>query len=155
MSEPTSSSSDHPTPAAGPAVGPNDAQAAPPQRTAREERVEALLGYVLRAGVMAAALIVAAGGVLYLLRHGQEQPDLRVFHGEPAQLRTIAGIVSFAKSGHARGIIQLGLLVLLVTPVVRVALSIAIFARQRDWIYVVITLMVLAGLAGSMAGGFR
>jgi len=145
MSEPSSLPSDSPT----------DNTTAPPQRTPEEERVEALLGRVLRAGVIAAALIVAGGGILYLVRHGHERPDLRRFHGEPAELRNLAGIVSYAWSGHARGVIQFGLLVLLATPVFRVAFSIVIFARQRDRIYVVVTLIVLSGLAWSLAGGVR
>ena len=110
---------------------------------------------MLRAGVIAAALVVAGGGILYLVRHGPgaaRPAGLPQRAGRVAQRRRDRGA---AAAGHGRGIIQLGLLVLLATPVVRVALSIAIFARQRDRIYVLITLFVLAGLSWSLAGGFR
>jgi len=54
---------------------------------------------------------------------------------------------------RGRGIIQLGLLLLIATPVARVAFSIAAFAMQRDRLYVVVTLMVLAILLYSLTSG--
>ncbi len=58
-----------------------------------------------------------------------------------------------ARSFSGRGIIQLGLLLLVATPVARVIFSVAAFALQQDWIYVVITLIVLAVLGFSLLGG--
>jgi uncharacterized membrane protein len=52
---------------------------------------------------------------------------------------------------HSRGLIQLGLLLLIATPVARVAFSVLAFAEQRDWLYVSITLVVLAVLVYSLA----
>jgi uncharacterized membrane protein len=52
-----------------------------------------------------------------------------------------------------RVIIQLGLLLLVAAPVTRVIFSVATFALQRDWTYVVITLIVLAALGYSLLGG--
>lgn len=54
---------------------------------------------------------------------------------------------------RSRGIIQLGLLLLLATPVARVAFSIYAFAHQRDLTYVFITSIVLAILLYSLASG--
>ena len=48
---------------------------------------------------------------------------------------------------------QLGILVLIATPVFRVLLSAFAFWMQRDWIYVAITLVVLAVLAFSLLSG--
>ena len=48
--------------------------------------------------------------------------------------------------GRGRALIQLGLLLLIATPVARVAFSVFAFERQRDWTYVGITLFVLAVL---------
>jgi uncharacterized membrane protein len=76
-----------------------------------------------------------------------------VFHGEPADLRQVKGVLSDAFSGDGLGIMQLGLLLLIATPVARVAFSLAAFAVQRDRLYVVVTLTVLAVLTFSMAGG--
>jgi uncharacterized membrane protein len=125
-----------------------------PKRTWTEQEVEGIVGNLLRVGVMLAAVVVFAGGVLYLIRHGSSVPDYRVFHGEPTDLRGISGIVSDVVALRSRGIIQLGLLLLVATPVARVAFSTFAFARQRDHTYVIVTLSVLAVLLYSLVGGY-
>jgi uncharacterized membrane protein len=119
-----------------------------------DERLERLLGTVLRWGVMSAALVVAAGAAVYLARHGFELPRYQVFRGEPSDLKTVSGILGDAFTGRGRGLIQLGLLLLIATPVTRVALSIAVFALERDRRYVLITLVVLAVLLYSLFGPY-
>jgi uncharacterized membrane protein len=125
-----------------------------PQRTWTEEQVEAVVGNLLRIGVMLAAAVVCLGGALYLIRHGARVPHYGVFHGEPADLRSVSGIVTDALSLQGRGVIQLGLLLLLATPVARVAFSAFAFARRRDGMYVIITLVVLAMLLYSLVSGY-
>jgi uncharacterized membrane protein len=117
------------------------------------KRTEAVIGAILRVGVLLAASVVVCGGIIYLVRHGTSMPDYGVFQGEPAELATISGILSYALSFHGLGIIQLGLLVLIATPVVRVAFSVVAFALERDWLYVAVTVVVLAVLVFSLAGG--
>jgi uncharacterized membrane protein len=111
---------------------------------------EQILGNLLRAGVTLAAAVVLAGGLLYLIRHGGEAQGLHVFQGEPAALRSFPGIVASALELQAPGLIQLGLLILIATPVVRVALSVIAFLFERDWTYVVLTLIVLGVLLYSL-----
>ena len=111
------------------------------------------LGNLLRAGVTLAVLVVLAGGALYLARHGGEHMTLHVFHGEPADLRTIGGIWAGLGSGSARAIIQFGLLLLIATPVARVIGAAAVFARDRDWLYMGIAGVVLALLTYSLMFG--
>ncbi len=118
-----------------------------------DEEVEQLIGSLLRTGVLLAAALVFLGGIIYLARHGTAQPDYRVFRGVPAPLRHPSGIMHQSVTWHGRGLIQLGLLVLVATPVARVALSLYAFARQGDRTYVVVSLIVLAVLAYSLAGG--
>ena len=103
-----------------------------------DQQVDQIVGNLLRVGVIVAAAVVLAGGALYLAQHGQTTPDYRVFHGEPAYLRGISGIVSDARARHGRGLILLGLLLLLATPIARVAFSVLAFALQRDRTYVVV-----------------
>jgi uncharacterized membrane protein len=74
-----------------------------------------------------------------------------MFYGEPTDLRYASDVLRDALGGHSRGLIQLGLLLLIATPVARVVLSIIEFARERDWLYVTTTLMVLATLIYSLA----
>ena len=118
-----------------------------------DEAFDRLLGHVLRAGVLVAATVVVCGGVVYLLRHGQWVPDYYVFRGEPGDLRSVRSIVSDARSLSGRALIQLGLLLLIATPIARVMFSVVGFLRQRNWIYVAITLVVLLLLAYSLTSG--
>ena len=109
--------------------------------TARQ--FDTLLGTVLRTGVLISAAVVAWGGVVYLSGHAVSLPDYHVFRGEPADLRSVSGIISDAKALGGRGLIQLGVLVLIATPMARVVFSVIGFATQRDWLYVGVTLVVL------------
>jgi uncharacterized membrane protein len=117
------------------------------------QQVETIIANLLRGGVMLAAAVVFTGGVFFLFRYGQAYPDYRIFRGEPTDLRTVSGIVADALSFHSRGLIQLGLLLLIATPVARVAFSILAFLRQGDRTYVAVTLLVLAILLYSLLGG--
>ena len=117
------------------------------------QQVETIIGNLLRGGVILAALVVFIGGMFYLFRYGLAYPDYRVFRGEPTDLRTVHGILTDALSFHRRGLIQLGLLLLIATPVARVAFSIYAFLRQGDRTYVVVTLIVFTILLYSLFGG--
>src|SRR5919109_2358583 len=97
-----------------------------------DNQVERFLGALLRSGVIVAGAAVLFGGGLYLMRYGPTVPDYRVFHGEPAELRSMAGIVKDSLSGSSPGLIQLGLLLLIATPLLRVGFSVLAFALQRD-----------------------
>ena len=113
---------------------------------------EIIIGNLLRAGVIAAAAVVSLGGVIYLFRHGQSQMDYSVFRRQPPDFCNVNGIIKETFAGRGRGLIQLGLLILIATPVVRVVFSVFAFARQRDRLYVAVTLIVLAILVYSLMG---
>jgi uncharacterized membrane protein len=112
-----------------------------------DREMETQMGTILRAGVILACAIMLAGGILYLPRHGGEHESWRVFSGEPAALRGIRGVWSAARAGDARGLIQLSVLAMIATPVMRVVFAIYGFARQRQWFFTAISLAVLALLA--------
>ncbi len=114
--------------------------------------METLIGNLLRAGVIIAASVVSLGGIIYIFRHGFELAEYKVFLREPADLCSIGGILRNAFSGHGRGLIQLGLLLLIATPIARVALSIFEFARKHDTLYVIVTLIVFSILIYSLLG---
>ena len=118
-----------------------------------DDDVDQLLGNLLRIGVIIATIVAAIGGVLYLARHGGDPTDHRVFHGEPVELRHLGSIVQGAVTLHAAAIIQLGLVLLIATPVARVAMSLVAFILQRDRVYIVVTSIVLALLIYSLTGG--
>ncbi len=123
-----------------------------PGRSWTDQRMENILGNLLRAGVLLSALVVSIGGAIYLWRHGHSPVNFRVFRGEPADLRDVRGIIRDAVGLHARGIIQLGLLLLIATPIARVAFSIFGFAQERDRMYVVFTVIVFLILLYSLLG---
>ena len=119
-----------------------------------DDRVQRVIGTLLRWGVVLAAAMVLAGGVMYFGSCGSAIPDYKVFRGEPPELRMVTGIVREAVSLNPLGLIQFGLLLLIATPLARVAFSVAAFALQRDRTYVVVTLFVLAVvLLGLTRGG--
>lgn len=123
-----------------------------PGRSWTDQRMEDVLGNLLRAGVLLSALVVSIGGAIYLWRHGHSPVNFRVFRGEPADLRDVRGIIRDAVRLHSRGIIQLGLLLLIATPITRVAFSIFGFAQERDRMYVVFTVIVFLILLYSLLG---
>jgi uncharacterized membrane protein len=117
------------------------------------EKMDLIVGNLLRAGVALSGALVFAGGLVFLYRHGADAPAYHVFRGEPADLRTVPGILLDVQSLRGRGIIQLGLLLLIATPVARVAFLVYAFARQRDLLYSAVAMIVLLLLAYSLTGG--
>jgi uncharacterized membrane protein len=130
--------------------------AAPPHaEELRDDAVEQVVGNLLRAGVVLAAAITLLGGALYLAGSGGAPADYRVFAGQPAGLRSVRSVVAGALALRAESVIQLGLLVLIATPIARVAFALLAFARQRDAAYVAISALVLTVLLFSLFGGVR
>lgn len=119
-----------------------------------DKNLEVMMGTLLRYGVILSASIVFIGGILYLLRYGNQQPHYQNFIGEPKQLIHLKSIFQDTESFHSKSIIQLGLLVLIATPIARVFLSIFGFIAERDYLYVFITLIVLTVILFSVFSGF-
>ena len=118
----------------------------------RDRRIEVILGNLLRTGVLLSAAVVLCGAGIYLARHAHEPANYRVFRGEPSDLRSISGILHSIVHERGRSLIQLGLLLLIATPIARVVFSIVGFALERDRMYVAFTLIVLAVLLYSLLG---
>ena len=111
-----------------------------------DHAVEQLVGRLLQIGVATSAIVTAIGGLMLLARHGHDVPVYTPFRGEPEDIRSLPGIVHGTLAGDARAIIQLGLVLLIATPILRVAFTWVAFALQRDRMYVAITSIVLAVL---------
>jgi len=118
-----------------------------------DRSIENMVSLLLRVGVMVSGSVVLAGGLYYLLRHGGERESFHMFHGTAAADRIVWQIVRGAIALRARSIIQLGLLLLVATPILRVAFSLVGFALERDRAYVLITSIVLAVLLYAMISG--
>jgi uncharacterized membrane protein len=117
-----------------------------------DRKIEEIVGSLLRTGVMTSAAVVLVGAFIYLIRHGRSPADYHVFRGEPSDLRTLSGIFHSALTLRGRGIVQLGLVLLIFTPVARVAFSIWGFAEEHDRMYVIFTSIVLVILLYSLLG---
>jgi len=117
-----------------------------------DQKVENVIGTLLRVGVLTSAFVVFCGGTIYLARHGRSTVDYRIFQGEPADYRQISGIVREALHLSGRGIIQLGLLLLIATPIARVIFALFGFAAEKDRMYACFTAIVLVILLYSLLG---
>ncbi len=117
-----------------------------------DQKIEILIGNLLRLGVMLSATIISCGALVYLARHGKEHTNYNAFRGEPTSYRTFSGIIDEVLHFRGRGIIQLGLVLLIATPVARVAFSIWGFLAERDRMYAAFTAFVLVVLLYSLVG---
>jgi uncharacterized membrane protein len=118
-----------------------------------DQDLDRSIAAMLRIGVSLAAVIVVFGGVLLLRQPWTPVMDYRHFQdGNPA-LRTLRGVLEGAVDLAPKSVIQLGLIVLVATPVARVAFCVVGFARQKSKLYVGISLLVLAILLYSLLKG--
>ena len=112
-----------------------------------DERLDQIIGNLLRAGVAVAALVVAAGGIWYLVAVGAAPADFRHFHATP-------GWRLWTALTGPEIVILAGLLILVATPIARVGFSLVAFALEHDFIYVGITLLVLIVLLYSIVSAW-
>lgn len=105
--------------------------------------MELIIGYLLRYGVLTASLVVLAGGVVYLIRHGHQLPAYRQFLGEPDKFRKPGLMWQAVMRGEGQPLIMMGLLVLIATPIARIAFSILGYLLEKDYLYTVLTVIVL------------
>jgi uncharacterized membrane protein len=115
-----------------------------------DRRLETTMGNLLRVGVLTAAGIVTIGALIYLAQRYADPVHFRSFQLESPDLRTVPGIVKLAARLDSAGLIQLGLLLLIATPVARVVFAVIGFALERDRLYVVVSVIVLAVLVISL-----
>lgn len=118
--------------------------------------MELVVSWVLRVGVVVSVALVVAGTVLFFVQH---PADARLAHGVPYRDLTgpsarfphsFRALAAAPAAGSGQGVMVLGLLVLLATPVVRVAVGVVGFAFERDARMTAATAFVLAVLLGSI-----
>ena len=119
-----------------------------------DERMELLMGHLLQTGVLAAATVVALGGVLYVLHHGGEPVSYRTFQPKPLNLRHPLELLAALRRSGAVGVVGAGILILVATPICRVIFALVSFALERDRLYALVSAVVLAALLfGLLQGG--
>jgi uncharacterized membrane protein len=115
-----------------------------------DEKLEVIIGNLLRTGVIASAVIVLLAGLVFVVQHHADTINYSTFQLERNDLRTIGGILRSAGTLRPDAIIQLGLLLLIATPIARVALAALGFYLEGDRVYVVVSLIVLSVLLFSI-----
>lgn len=117
--------------------------------------MQQLIGQVLRYGVLSSGIVAIIGGVWYLFQQGAAMTHYTSFNGEPAGYTSLTGIIEGLSNGSASEIIQLGVIILIATPIIRICFSLVSFILEKDRMYVVITLIVLLIILFSMFGGLK
>jgi uncharacterized membrane protein len=116
-----------------------------------DKQLQLLIGLLLRTGVIAAAVVVGVSGAFYLVDHHADPPHYARFTTPAADLRTISGILGSAMQLKSESMMQLGILLLIATPIARVALAAVGFYFERDYLYVAVSLVVLSVLLFSLS----
>jgi uncharacterized membrane protein len=115
-----------------------------------DRHLETMIGQLLRTGVLLAAAIVFVGGALYLAQHHADPAQFHTFVAGGADTRSLSGIVRAVAHGNSTAIIQIGLLLLILTPIARVAFAMVGFFLERDRLYTAVSFIVLVILVFSL-----
>ena len=91
------------------------------------------MGSLLRWGVLVSAVLMSLGGLLYLAGHGGDAVELGSFHKAAWTEKTL--------------LLQLGILAMIATPILRVIFAVYAFAKAQDWLYASVAATVLALIA--------
>jgi uncharacterized membrane protein len=119
----------------------------------KDRDIQLLIGQVLRAGTVLSVAIVVFGGILYLYRHGHTVANYRTFIGIPDFVQHFPGIFYHAFDLKGQAIIQIGIILLIATPIMRVICSAIGFLLEKDYLYTGISILVLAIIFISMISG--
>ncbi|WP_334333551.1 MULTISPECIES: DUF1634 domain-containing protein [unclassified Companilactobacillus] len=111
------------------------------------KKVELIIGKILRIGVITSAIVILIGMGLYFMSGSGYNPG-----DYPTRFSAIfAGLAA----GKSYAVIMLGVFLLILTPVLRVVVSIYAFYKEHDKLYVIITTIVLIILMFAMFMGYR
>ena len=116
--------------------------------------LEEVIGYILVIGVTTSLIMELAGLILYVTGKGTTEIDLSDFEAYVRSQDFFAYITdvvgSVLSNPNYATVMALGLVLLMLTPYLRVVASVVYFALSRNYKYVVITLIVLAMLTASL-----
>jgi uncharacterized membrane protein len=130
-------------------------QQSPQHQGPTDMQMDSAIANMLRFGISLAATLMILGGWFYL-RHPTMQPaDYVHFHGSSTDLRNLGKALTGARLADSTSVLELGIVLLIATPVARVALCVVDFARQRDMLYVAVSFGVLLVLCYSLFSGGR
>lgn len=118
----------------------------------KDTDIQTTIGWVLRTGVILSIAVVFFGGVVYIYRHGHDIANYSTFKDE-YDFAQLTGIINGILTFKGRAIIQGGIILLIATPIIRVAFSAVGFVFEKDYLYTAISFLVLLIIFISMLSG--
>jgi len=128
-------------------------QQPPQQHGPTDMQMDAAIANMLRFGIALAATLMILGGWFYLQHPTMQPADYAHFHGTATDLHNLGKVLTGARLADSTSVLELGIVLLIATPIARVALCVVDFARQRDKLYIAVSLGVLMVLLYSLFRG--
>ncbi|WP_410879781.1 DUF1634 domain-containing protein [Myroides sp. DW712] len=120
-----------------------------------DNQLQSIIGNVLRYGVLSALTVTLLGGIILLVKDSQQVVSYATFIEKDQNLFVVfQNILEGIKEWNGESIIFLGILLLFLTPALRLVLSLFSFILEKDALYVAITLLVIAVIILSVSFGF-
>ncbi len=120
-----------------------------------EKDFQTIIGNLLRYGVWTSLSVAFIGGIVYLMHNGSQIEDYSVFKENDRNIfEVISTVYNGVIQGNGEYLIFLGIILLFLTPVFRVLLSLFSFLLEKDYLYVVITTIVILIIITSISFGF-
>ena len=120
-----------------------------------EKDFQTIIGNLLRYGVWISLSVAFIGGIVYLMHHCSDIEDYSVFKENDRNIfEVFANVYNGVIHGSGESIIFFGVILLFLTPVFRVLLSLFSFLLEKDYLYVVITAIVIGIIILSISFGF-
>lgn len=125
------------------------------QEKFNDKDFQSIIGNLLRYGVWIALTVAVIGGVIYLIGNHQETVHFSTFTENNRNIFVVLqDIFQGLRHGQGESIIFLGIILLFLTPVLRIILSLFSFLIEKDYLYVFITLIVIIIIGLSISFGF-
>ena len=119
-----------------------------------DKDIQIILATLLRIGVIISVSIIFIGAWIYLSEYGSMQADYKQFVPQRSEYSSIYMIFKQLASLDGKALIQLGILLLIFTPILRVAFAVFSFVIEGDYLYVGIGLLVLFIILFSLSNSF-
>lgn len=116
-------------------------------------KMQQIIANIMTIGVIIAISLMLIGEISYLIMHyNVPRPNAHIFHGEPKDLENLYDLIKSVFSGNLKAVIQLGIFLLLINPLVRVFVVGLSFKLQKNKLYAWISLFVFCALLISFIG---
>ena len=121
----------------------------------QDRSLQNVIGNLLRWGVIISLVVVLVSGFVYLLQRGHDLPAYRSFALGSNPYTTLTEVLRGMRRHQTLAFIQSGILILIATPIARILFALIGFMKEKDYRYVVISLIVLGIIAASMISGVK